>query len=181
MEVESSYSNSKIYKLCSQKSDILYIGSTVDTLSNRLKAHKTDYKRFLKGTQHYISSYEVLKFDDCDIQLLEIFPCVSRQELLVREGFWQKQYANDISNTYVAGRNRHEHYQDNKTNILKDKREYYLKNKETIREKSQKHYTENKDKILKKVVCECGLEVAQKSKVRHFKSKRHLLFLQTKK
>ena len=64
---------------------------------------------------------------------------------------------------------------------LKDKREYYLKNKETIREKSQKHYTENKDKILKKVLCECGLEVAQKSKVRHFKSKRHLLYLQTKK
>lgn len=54
----------RVYKLTSQLTDKIYIGSTIQTLEKRLAYHK--YNQFLKN-----SSYELLKHEDVKIELIE--------------------------------------------------------------------------------------------------------------
>ena len=55
------YKNGKIYTIRSHQTDEIYIGSTTQTLTKRLSKHKTDYKYWKNGKQHYISSFELIR------------------------------------------------------------------------------------------------------------------------
>ena len=84
----------KIYKIVSDKTDKIYIGSTVKTIKKRLKEHENDYinwfnSDFNKG--YYCTSFEILKYGDYKIILLEEYPCSSHSELFQREGCYQLQ------------------------------------------------------------------------------------------
>ena len=48
----------------------------------------------------------------------------------------------------------------------------------TYKEYNNKYYLENKDKILVKTICECGGHYHVFNKIRHFKTKKHLGFLE---
>jgi hypothetical protein len=77
-----------IYKIVSDSTDKIYIGSTVKSLEERLEEHENDYelwfnKEFKSG---YISSFEILKYEDAYIELLEEYPCENKQQLFKREG-----------------------------------------------------------------------------------------------
>ncbi len=82
----NKYHNGKIYTIRSHQTDKYYIGSTCDALHKRFYQHKQDLKRSNNGTHHLVSSYEILKFNDCYIELLENFKCESKNELTKREG-----------------------------------------------------------------------------------------------
>ena len=83
------YSLGKIYKIVSDQTDDIYIGSTCQKLlSMRLAGHKLSYARWLGGKHNYISSFEILKYDDCKIILIESYPCNDKNELLSRERYW---------------------------------------------------------------------------------------------
>ena len=59
------YQQGKIYKIECNVTRKVYIGSTCEpTLARRLTKHVTDYKRYLKGTSRYISSFKILENDD---------------------------------------------------------------------------------------------------------------------
>jgi hypothetical protein len=49
---------------------------------------------------------------------------------------------------------------------------------ETNKEYNDKYYLENKEKILKTTTCECGGCYHGFNKMRHFRTKKHLNFLQ---
>ena len=68
------------------QTNLVYIGSTVQSLEERFRCHKKDFKNYTNGTYHYVSSYEIIKHDDAYIELIEDFPCASRRELFAREG-----------------------------------------------------------------------------------------------
>ena len=69
------YTNGKIYTIRSYLTDKYYIGSTIQPLCKRMVGQKSNYKNYLKNNSSaYVSSYEVLKFDDAYIELLELFP-----------------------------------------------------------------------------------------------------------
>ena len=54
--------NGKIYSIRSYETDAIYIGSTKQQkLCKRMVNHKTDYKRYLNGKKHYVTSYEIVK------------------------------------------------------------------------------------------------------------------------
>ena len=62
----------KIYCIKSEQTNMIYIGSTTEKyLSKRFGHHKADFRRWKLGKQHYISSFELLKYDDCYIELIE--------------------------------------------------------------------------------------------------------------
>jgi predicted GIY-YIG superfamily endonuclease len=65
--------------------DKVYIGSTCDTLSNRLIHHVKEYNGYLKKKRRYCSSFKILELGNYDIVLLENYPCSCRDELLLRE------------------------------------------------------------------------------------------------
>jgi hypothetical protein len=49
---------------------------------------------------------------------------------------------------------------------------------ETNKEYNDKYYLDNKEKILKNTKCECGGSYHGLNKMRHFRTKKHLNFLQ---
>jgi hypothetical protein len=83
------YQLGKIYKIECNVTGKVYIGSTCEPiLARRLAGHITDYKRYLKGTYHYISSFKIFENRDYCIVLLEKYPCDTKDELLARERYW---------------------------------------------------------------------------------------------
>ena len=86
----NKYHNSSIYKLSSySQPNLIYVGSTYQTLNKRLKGHKYAFNAFNKGKkQKYISSFEIIKLGDYHIDLIENFPCENRQQLNCREAYF---------------------------------------------------------------------------------------------
>jgi|SRR5208282_2092466 len=83
------YSQGKIYKIVSSKTNKIYIGSTaVKYLSQRMVEHRSHYKQWNKGTRPYTTSYEVVKYPDAKIILIENWRCSSKDSLFAREQEW---------------------------------------------------------------------------------------------
>ena len=141
-----NYEEGKIYKLVNNTSTDCYYGSTCDHLHKRKHGHKTDYKKFLAGTRHFITSFKILEplVDDCDIVLVEAFPCSNKQELHARERWWIEN--NECVNKVIPTRTTKEYREDNKDKINQQNKEYRDANKDKIRQQ-QKEYRERKKNI----------------------------------
>ena len=160
------YKNGKIYTIRSFETDKYYIGSTTQSLSKRLSKHKNDYKVYLNGKFNNITSFEIIKYDDCYIELLEAYPCKSKDELTKREGELIRLHKNDIVNKRIEQRTKKQYQQDNKEKIAEHKKQYRQDNKDKIKaRKSQR------------CICECGLEINYDHKSRHIKTKLHQSYM----
>jgi hypothetical protein len=191
---DNKYHKGKIYTIRSFQTEQYYIGSTCDALHKRLYNHRRDYKNYLNNKYGYFTSFDIIKYEDNYIELLEDYKCESKNELLKREGELIRKYKDDIVNYRIEGRTRKEHYEenkdkikdynikyyeDNKDKINEQKKKYYVDNKDKFKDKHKEYYEDNKDKIkehkTKLYDCECGktqLQLGDKSK--HIKSKFHL-------
>jgi hypothetical protein len=147
------YANGKIYRIVCNKTDEQYIGSTAETLKQRLKLHKSSYKIYQRTKKNYTTSYDILKGDDYKIELIENYPCKNRQELEAREGYHIKN--NPCINHSVAGRTRKEYNHDHKDRISLY---YYIKNQNPF-------------------LCECGRTYEYTKKTSHNKTKHHLNYI----
>ena len=83
----------KIYKIVSPSTDKIYIGSTVKTIEERLENHEEDYKIWFNSEfrNRYCTSFEILKYGNYNIELVEEHTHSCTSELLKREGFHQLQ------------------------------------------------------------------------------------------
>lgn len=94
-----NYQNGKIYKLLSNQTEKIYIGSTTEKyLSQRLCNHKNDYNLWLQGKKNYITSFELIEYEDCKIELIENYSCNDVNELHQREQYWINQFQDIIVN-----------------------------------------------------------------------------------
>lgn len=101
----NKYHTSKIYKISSPQCDKFYIGMTTQTLEKRLRGHKSAYKRYVeKKLGCCIASFEVVKFDDCIIELIEDVKCNNKKELEMIEEAYIKEYQNKTLNKHIPGR-----------------------------------------------------------------------------
>ena len=117
------YKLGKIYALRSHETDDIYIGSTAQKLlSTRLGGHKRNYKRWLNGKDNYTTSFELIKYDDCYIELLQEYPCENRHQLCKKEGEYIRKM--NCVNKLIAGRTNREWHQDNKENIQEYQKQY---------------------------------------------------------
>ena len=110
--INNIYKNSKIYKIVDVGYNEQYFGSTVVELSTRMSRHRAKYKE-TKQTNSTYSCTAVLLFDkygvdNCKIELVETYPCESKEELRQREGYWMKQET--CVNKRMAGRTKPEYY-----------------------------------------------------------------------
>ena len=195
-----NYKNGKIYKLCG--GGLTYIGSTTQSLSQRLAQHRCNFKRFKEG-KGVCPNYSVLEDDECQITLIEDCPCERKEQLLMRERFWIENMS-CINITHPL-RTSQEYHRDNKESInerhqnnyhnnieMEHERNktYYYTNKEKEKERKAKYYLENKAKVIqrcilynnsKKYVCDCGQTVVGKKYEmnRHFGSSNHMKYLQS--
>jgi hypothetical protein len=165
----TNYQNSKIYKLIDNTTNNVYIGSTTKQyLSQRLTQHKADYNRFLKGKQHFITSYDIIKNNDYDIILLEIVNVNTKDELVARERWWIEN--TDCINKRIEGRTRKEYWNH-----------YQQKNKEIINEKHRNHYETVKEQRKEKCTCKCGSVFRIDTILRHERTKKHISYLEQSK
>ena len=169
-KTENIYQRGKIYKLISNQTTDAYYGSTIEPrLSNRLSDHRSDYKKWLNGHHYYVTSYEIIKFGDAQIVLVENFPCNSRDELRARENYfienhacvnkckafiglsrqeYLKQYYNEHKNEIAQQKKKY--CQDNKNEISQKKKLYEEKNKSKIAQIHKQYYENNKEEIKQK-------------------------------
>ena len=180
------YSKGKIYTIRSYTNDDIYIGSTIQTLTDRKASHTRDYKGYLIQKANYVSSYEILKYNDYYIELLELYPCSCLEELKKREGHFIRKMK--CVNKNIPGRTQAEYYIDNKDKLLKYQEEYNNDNKDKINKYKKEHYQKNANEIKKKTKeyyhlnkthlnskqeCECGGKYTNTHKSCHMKSNKH--------
>eukprot|EP00732_Lithocolla_globosa_P000328 Lithocolla_globosa_v1_NODE_93_length_6512_cov_4.841877.p5 type:complete len:138 gc:universal NODE_93_length_6512_cov_4.841877:912-1325(+) len=110
-----NYRNGKIYRIVSDQTDEVYYGSTTQLLSMRMSGHRTGF-RCWEDTEKYanVTSYQIMKYDDAKIVLVEKYECDSKEELLARERFYIEN--NDCVNKVVPQRSFKEYYQITKSN-----------------------------------------------------------------
>ena len=164
--------NGKIYSIRSHQTDLIYIGSTCQTrLSARFCKHLSDYRAYLKGKSHYVSSFEILQYSDAYLELVDEVEDKTKDELHKLEGEHIRN--NKCVNKNLAGRTRKEYTKTNMYKISPYMKEYYEGNKDKILENKKQYYEDNRDKILerlaKKYTCECGIILTFGSKSRHSK------------
>ena len=187
------YAKGQIYTIRSHQTDDVYIGSTCSPLHKRLTEHKSKYKT----NNRYTSSFEIVKYDDAYIELLEDFPCDNKKELNRREGQLIRQ--NACVNKRFSGRTHAEWYQDNKERVGEVSRKWknenkvrcsevrrarYNANKDAASAYSMARYEANKESILRqsaeRVTCECGVVVCRAYIGTHKKTEKHALLLEEK-
>ena len=81
------YCNSKIYQVLNNVTNDVYVGSTTQPLSKRLGFHRLCSKTKKNPL------YECMRKNGADnfyIELIESFPCKSKEELLQREGYHKR-------------------------------------------------------------------------------------------
>jgi len=169
------FDNGKIYKIVSDNTNDIYIGSTTNTLKQRLQEHESKYRKKKLG----LKACDILKFGSYRMELIENYPCNNRKELFKREGEIQKEYKNCINN-FIAGRDDKQYYIDNSDKIKQRVIEWKNKNYERTRELQKKSYEKNKHKKVYNV-CECGgtytgLKSGNRY-IRHEKTKKHQNYL----
>ena len=111
----NKFLKAQIYTIRSHQTDDIYIGSTTQLLCRRFSDHKNNYKRYLAGRYHNVTSYKIIKYEDCYIELLEAFPCETKEQLCKREGELIRSHK--CVNKCIPCRTRSEHYIDNKAKI----------------------------------------------------------------
>jgi hypothetical protein len=190
-KTKMNYQNGKIYTIRSYQTDDVYYGSTTQPLSKRLSNHKSKYKQWQKNKYRYVSSFEVIKYDDCYIELHELYPCNSKTELEKREGQVIREN-DDAVNRNIAGRTDNEYYNDNINKIKAYRKQYCVDNhdkiqlqskqyreanKEKIKLKGDKYRMNNLDKINEKNICRCGGKYTYRNKSEHLRSKKHIKYI----
>ena len=162
IKLRNKLNKAKIYKIVDNTNNNIYIGSTCDSLKNRLSKHKASYKRFLKGLFPIVKSFDIIKNNDYQIELLENCDIKTKQELLTRERYYIEN--NECLNKVIPSRSIKEWRIDNK--------DYH-----------KQYRIDNKDKLdikrNQKIDCECGGKYTIRNKSQHFKSQKHQEFIKS--
>jgi hypothetical protein len=192
------YKNGKIYKITSDSTDKIYIGSTCQLLCRRMNEHRSNYKRFQNGKFSNMTSYELIALGDAIITLIEDYPCERKEQLHARERYHIELNKDICVNKFIPTRTDKEYREANKEHLAQIGKEYREVNKDKIKEVKKTYYDANKEKIKErvreyretnkqvinkkprhKITCECGKQFLINNKPRHEKSEKHLAYIQS--
>ena len=137
----TDYSKTKIYKIESHLGDKVYVGSTAKQyLSQRFQQHKNSYKSWKKGIGYKITSYDLFDeygIENCQIVLLEEYPCSSKDAKNAREGFFIKEL--NCVNKQIMGQTLEEYRKSERGKERITKYQQSEKGKEALKEAMKKY------------------------------------------
>lgn len=142
-----NYGNGKIYKIepINGEDGDVYIGSTTKQyLSQRMTAHRTNYKCFLNGKGANVTSFKLFDkygIDNCHILLLESVNAHSKDELHAREAHYIKTIS--CVNKVIPLQTKKEYSEVNKDKI----KEWREANRDALLIKKKEYRNANKDKM----------------------------------
>ena len=192
-----NYKEGLIYKIiCKTDNKICYIGSTFNILSQRWRQHKEQFKQYIKKKKNkcisiypYIEKYGIENFKMIEIKKYKV--CAEnindKKHLSVYELFWILKHKNCINEKIPFNplkkldkkiyKKKYRNEEQNKDKI----KDYNKKWNEENKNYQKNYYQENKyiieSKSKKKVECECGCKVRKDNLLRHFKSKKHINYI----
>lgn len=143
-----------IYKIICRVSNITYVGATTQSIRNRWKGHKMNYKQWLNGNKSkttifpYYMRYGIENFQ---IVLIKSYDVVDRTHLSVYEHLWIYKFRK----TCVNKQNPF------KISSLTNKL-YYIINRETLTKR-----------LKTKFDCYCGGKYTYRNKKQHLKTIKH--------
>jgi hypothetical protein len=164
------YENGKIYCILNHINSEVYVGSTCSLLSKRMHGHKVKARYSMEAygsTAPIHKAMHELGHEHFYIELIESYPCKSKDELKAKEGQYIRERGS--YNMTIAGRGWREYQQDNKAHLVEYHKSWYDANRERILEKDG-------DKIQ----CQCGKTFTFGHKARHARCKRHQRYLENK-
>ena len=185
-KIDLRYQRGKIYTIrCYDDDTLIYVGSTIETLSARMSKHRYDKTCSL---YQYVNG----NWDNWYIELYEEYPCNNKQLLEKREGEITRLIGN--INKRIECRTKKEWTEENKEHFKKQQKEWREKSKEQLKEYEKNrprvnneteiiknkqykkdYYETNKEiiaeKAKQKVVCErCGCEIVKSYLKKHQQS-----------
>ena len=141
-----NYKNSKIYKLCNNIDNLIYIGSTTGPLCMCMAVHHTEAKK--NNNANLYKHMNKLGVQNFKIILIENYACASKDELLKRERYYIEIHdKNILLNLNRPIINSIEKKQLTKIWNTKNKKYYkiwHAKNKEYQNEQNGKWHLNNK-------------------------------------
>ena len=161
-----NYNNSKIYIIKNSVNDSIYIGSTTQTLSQRVAQHRKATRNPQANKFKIYRTMLDLGIENFFVELIEYYSCNTQEELRRREGQVIKEFQPDL-NKQVAGRTLQEYRKDFAEEI---------KEKDRIRGKSEKVLQKRRER---KYECCCGSVVRTDGKVEHLRTKKHKEYVKT--
>ena len=151
---KDNYADGKIYRLVATGTDQVYIGSTCGTLNQRHWHH--NYTVAHPESQKQTTACKLYEGGrTVAIELIEAFPCESRDELLARERYWLEATPTAINRNTPGG----------------------LGWKEARARRQEEHETYMDEYRTIDYECECGAKIKRCEKARHERSAKHLRLL----
>ena len=163
-----NYQNGKIYCIRNSKTNDYYIGSTCQSLSQRMTQHRGDMKK--QNGQNTIIYPFMLEhgYNNFYIELIEECPCENKCQLERREGELIRELKPTL-NIKVPGRTQQEFKQDNpeyvkqqkansnksyrennREKVLENKLKYREANREELRVKARQYREEHREEVNRK-------------------------------
>ena len=167
-----NYQEGKIYKLSNKINEKFYIGSTTTELSKRKSKYQSNIKNSsLHQEINSIGWLDEQKRQIWIIELIENFPCNSKNELEAREGFYIRKYRQETPSILLNIRNVGNPELSKKEAVQK----YRKANEKKIKEHQIEYRSTNKEVLNAKkreiVTCDiCNSEVTRNSLSEHKKS-----------
>jgi hypothetical protein len=171
MSGQNKFHQGKIYRITDKGANKVYIGSTYKNLKDRFRRHRNMYHHYLRGHLNYVSVFMIFEefgIENCEIQLIEAYPCETLKELRKKEG--EHIIGNTCVNRKISGRSQRDWYTDNKEYVQNRYKRYYEKNHERLCEAFSLYYKHRKDHINQKFDCQCGGKYTFVNKNKHRKS-----------
>ena len=187
--------------------NIVYVGSTFDTLPRRMYKHKDHYNNWLEdkktkcsiypyfkkyGIENFkiylYKEYNVYREHSKDNQHLKVY-----EQLLISK---TKNCVNEQNCFYIKSLTRKDYYIKKKQYYQDCNKSYYQKNKKDIKYRVKQNTLKNRQKKLQylkeyrnknkniikekrkeKIICICGSEIKKVNISIHNKSKKHIQFI----
>lgn len=92
----------RIYKITSNETDAIYIGSTSRALNKRLNEHRTKFKLYLDGRYGYTTSFDIIMYEDHRIEQIAEFQCETLEQLYELENFMIGLHPTSVNRHRVA-------------------------------------------------------------------------------
>ena len=158
-----------IYKLCSDGTDRVYIGSTTMSLCRRLRIHFNAYRSCPKKVG---SAKELFDIPDSHISIVPLeyvkYNSIRSLRMKLRKHIQNCPTAVNRKRPILLKSDQYQlalkKIQNAKEQYLKNGKEHYLKNREQILEKRRN----------KRVICSCGRDLRKDCILKHKRNKLHV-------
>ena len=165
--IDERYKNGKIYKIVCNETNEVYYGSTIESLTDRIRKHNDKSCR----------SRQIISRNNYYYKLIEDYSCNNKYELNTRERWYIEN--NNCINKQIPTRTKKEYRQDNKEKLSGKHRDWRELNKEYFKNYHKIYREKNKEVLNEKkketITCDiCGGSISKSHLKRHQRTKKCL-------